>query len=203
MSKKIIILGGLGNGSIIANAIVHANNFGNNEWSFEGYLNDRIKVGEYIESYPVLGKLSDISRFINHDYYFINAILRIDGQIERLEMFNNLNIPEDRLATFIHPMAYVAPNVQLSPGTVIMPNASISAGTSFGKCCLVMVGATIGHDNIIGDFAHIAAQACVGSYLRIGIGVHIGLNATIKENLTIGDYSAVGMGGSINKEYRE
>ena len=63
-----------------------------------------------------------------------------------------------------------------------------------------MVAATVGHDNVIGDFTHIAAQACVGSYLKVGKGVHLGLNCTIRENLTIGDYSTIGMGAVLTKD---
>ncbi|HPW65759.1 MAG TPA: acetyltransferase [Salinivirgaceae bacterium] len=203
MTKKIIILGGLGNGSVIANAITHANSMGDNEWKFVGYLNDRIPEGDLIESYPVLGKTSDVKKFFDEDYYFINTIFRIDGQKERLSIFEELNIPDSRLATFVHPMAYVAPNVILSPGTVIMPQVSISSGTKFGKSCLVMVGATVGHDNVIGDYCHIAAQACVGAYLKIGNGVHIGLNSTIRENLVIGNYATIGMGAVLTKNVSE
>lgn len=199
MVKNIVILGGLGNGSVIANAIEHANKMGYNEWICKGFLNDRVPVGGFIDSYPVLGNLSDVQKFINDDYYIINTIFRIDGQEDRLDLFLKLNIPDDRLATFVHPMAYVAPNVQLSPGTVIMPQVTLSSGTKFGKSCLVMVGATVGHDNLIGDFCHIAAQACVGAYIKIGTGVHIGLNSTIRENLTIGNYATVGMGAVLTK----
>ena len=36
-------------------------------------------------------------------------------------MIEELPIPEKQLATFVHPTAYVAPNVKLGPGCVIMP----------------------------------------------------------------------------------
>lgn len=196
-------MGGLGNGSIIANAIKHANILGHTEFVCEGFLNDRTPVGEYIDDFPVKGSLKDINTFIDKGYYFINAILRIDGQVERIRMIEDLNIPDERLATFVHPFAYVAPNVILSPGCVVMPNVSLSAGSRFGRNCLIMVGAMVGHDNIIGDYAHIAAQSCVGSYLKVGKGVHFGLNCTVRENLTIGDYSTVGMGAVLTKNIGE
>lgn len=203
MSKKVLILGGLGNGSVIANAIEHANKMGFDEWKFVGYLNDKTPIGEFIESYPVIGKLSDINTFIEQEYYFINTILRIDGQKERIDLISDLNIPENRMVIFVHPMSYIAPNVQLSPGTVIMPQVAVSSGTKFGKSCIVMVGATVGHDNEIGDYCHIAAQACVGAYLKIGVGVHIGLNSTIRENLVIGNFATIGMGAVQTKNVGE
>ncbi len=198
-SKKVLILGGLGNASVIGAAMVDANIRGHQDLEFAGYLNDREKTGSLIEGYPVMGKTSDIRKFIEQDYYFINTIFRIDGQEERIRLFEKLSVPDERLVTFIHPTAYVAPNVKLGPGTVIMPNVSLSPGTVFGKCCLVMVNAIVGHNNRIGDFCHIAAQACIGAYLDIGQGVHIGLNASVRENLKIGNNSTVGMGSVLTK----
>lgn len=197
--KKVIILGGIGNGSVIANAILHANNIGYNEWQVVGFLNDREEKGSSIEGFPILGKLSDVRKFIEQDYYFINTIYRIDGQNERLELFEAMQIPDEKLATFVHPSAYVAPSVVLGPGTVVMPQVSLSSGSVYGRGCLIMVAATVGHNNEIGDYCHIAAQACVGSYLKIGKGVHIGLNATIRENLIIGEGATVGMGAVLLK----
>ena len=200
MIKKILILGGEGNGSVIANAILDANNRGYNEWICEGYLNDRYPIGAMIDSFEVRGSIkNDLQKFISQGYYFINTILRIDGQSERINMFENLGIPNSQLATFIHPTAYIAPNVKLGAGCVIMPLVAISSNTVFGKGCIVMVSATVGHDNVIGDYCHIAAQACVGACLKIGNGVHIGLNSTIRENLIIGDYSTLGMGAVLTK----
>ena len=86
-------------------------------------------------------------------------------------MFESLGIPDERLATFVHPMAYVAPSVQLGAGCVIMPNVSMSPGTKLGKGCLMMAGAMMGHDNIVGDFCHIAAQAAVKKLVDMLCGV--------------------------------
>lgn len=200
MRKKILILGGEGNGGVIANAILDANNRGYNEWICEGYLNDRYPIGTMIDSFEVRGSIKDdLRKFISQGYYFINTILRIDGQNERIYMFEKLGIPDSQLATFIHPTVYIAPNVKLGAGCVIMPLVAISSNTILGKGCIVMVSATLGHDNVIGNYCHIAAQACVGAYLKIGDGVHIGLNSTIRENLTIGDYSTLGMGAVLTK----
>lgn len=195
MSRKVAILGGKGNAVVVAAAIEHARRMGATDLEVAGFLNDRTPVGEYIDLFPVIGTVNDAPRLLDEGYWFINTILRIDGNHERIAMFEALKIPDDRLATFVHPMAYVAPSVQLGPGCIIMPQVAMSPGSRLGKGCIMMVGATMGHDNQVGDFCHIAAQAAVGSYLHIGKGVHIGLNATVRESLTIGDYATLGMGG--------
>ena len=192
-TKKVLILGGGGNASVIGYAMVDAFNNGYSELEFSGYINDRDKVNE-IEAYPVLGGLKDIPELIKRDYYFINAIGKIGVQQERIALIESLKIPDDRFVTFIHPSAYVAPNVKLGCGCVIMPNFSISPGTCLGKCCRVMIGAVIGHNNIIGQYCFFAAASCTGAYISIGDGVFISLNATLREFIKIGNYSTVGMG---------
>ncbi|MBT3169010.1 MAG: NeuD/PglB/VioB family sugar acetyltransferase [Candidatus Cloacimonetes bacterium] len=197
--KKVIIIGGTGNGSVIASAMVDANKRGADEWGFVGYLNDREPIGTTIEGYPVLGKLADAKKFITKNYYFINTIYRNDGQQKRIKLFEDLQIPDRLLANFIHPTAYVAPKVKLSAGCVVMPNVSLSSASIFGKCCLIMVNASIGHNCTIGNYCHFAAQSCLGSFVEVANGVHIGLNATIRENVKIGKYSTLGMGAVLLK----
>lgn len=200
MCKKVLILGGEGNGGVIANAMKDAENRGFKEWEVVGYLNDGYPIGTIIDTFPVVGSIKgDLKRFVTEGYYFIIAIMRLDGVEERIKLIEDLAIPDAQLATFVHPTAYVAPNVVLSPGCVVMPLVCISSNTILKKSCLVMVAATIGHDDVIGEYTHIAAQACVGAFLKIGKGVHIGLNSTIRENITIGDYSTLGMGAVLTK----
>lgn len=199
MTRKVAILGGVGNGTVIAAAIEHARRMGATDLQVAGFLNDREPVGKQLDLFPVIGLLADVTRLLREGYWFVNTILRIDGNHERIAMFESLGIPDDRLATFVHPMAYVAPSVQLGPGCIIMPNVSMSPASRLGKGCLMMAGSMMGHDNVVGDFCHIAAQAAVGSYLHIGKGVHIGLNATIREFLSIGDFATLGAGGVLTK----
>lgn len=201
--KNVVVLGGIGNGTVVGHAINHAYSMGNTELKCIGLLNDREEVGADLEGLPVIGKVSDAKKYEDEGCLFINTILRIDGQSERIGMFESLGIKEESLATFIHPLAYIAPMVEIGPGCAVLPNVSISAGTKIGKNSLIMVGATVGHSNVIGDYCHIAAQACVGSYLYVGTGVHFGLNCTIRECLTIGDYATIGMGAVLTKNVGE
>lgn len=197
--KKVVIIGGLGNGSVIAAAIKHAGLIGCGEYECAGFLNDRVPVGQMIDDFPVVGTLKDTAHFIEEGYYFINTILRIDGQSERLALIESLHIPDNRWATFIHPSSYIAPNVVLSPGVIVMPHVCISPGAKIGKNTLIMMAASVGHDTIVGEYCHIAAQACVGAYMKVGNGVHVGVNATIRENIEIGENATLGMGAVLTK----
>src|SRR5690606_30172137 len=110
--KKVLIFGGIGGATTIGAAIIDANKRGYNEYELAGYINDSA-VGESFEGFPVLGGKEDIPRFVEEGYYFINTVYKIDGQVDRRKLFNSLNIPEERLAIFVHPLAYLAHNVTL------------------------------------------------------------------------------------------
>jgi acetyltransferase EpsM len=199
MPKKVLCLGGVGDPASIGKAIVDANRRGDHGFEFEGFLNDRIETGSLLEGYPILGTLDEVMKFVQQGYLIINAIHRIDGNERRIKRIEGLSIPESCLATFVHPTAYVAPDVRLSPGCVIMPNCSISPQVRFEKCCIVLQGASVGHNTILGKYCHISAQACVGARVTLGKGVHIGMNATVLQNTTVGDYSTLGMGSSLTR----
>lgn len=202
MAKKVIIFGGIGAASTIGTALADANRDGYSEYTMAGYLND-LEGHKEICGFPVLGGKDDIPKLLEQGYYFINTVYKIDGQKDRLKLFQSLNIPLDRLATFISPKAYVASNVLLGPGSVVLPNASISAGVETGICCRVMSGALVGHDNKIGDHAFFAGNCTVGSHLEIGDFAYFGLNSTTGGKLHIGKFSVIGMGSVVTKSVEE
>lgn len=196
--KRVLIFGGLGEATAIGAAIVDAQRRGSTEYELAGYIND-LSVGETMDGYPVLGGKADIPRFIEEGYYFLNTVYKVDHQRARKKLFESLKIPLDRLATFVHPMAYISPNVTLSPGCVIMPGVTISSSTNFGICCRVMAGAFIGHDTHIGDHVFFAANSCVGSNTIVEDMVYFGFNCTTRGKLTFGKFSVVGMGSVVVK----
>ena len=194
--KKVLIIGGAGNATVIGDAITDANHRGYNEYKFSGYVNDHDRE---IEGMPVLGGLKDIGRLIAEDYHFIYTIYKFDCQPERIQLFDSLKIPDSRLAVFVHPSAYVAHNVRLSPGCVIMPNVCITSNTRLGKSVIIRPGTTVGHNNIIEDHVSITAGASIGSCITIGTGSFIGLKACVREYTTIGKYSMAAMGAVVVK----
>lgn len=202
MEQKVIILGGVGNGTVIAQAILDAKRRGDCNLEVVGYLSDRLEIGELIEGYPVVAKTSPetIRELSSKGYKFIYTVYRIDGQAERLKLFDDLGLNESNLATFVHPTAYVAPDVIIEPGVVVMPYAMISAAARLCLGTIVMTGATIGHNTTIGKNGHIASQAVVGAYITTGRGIHIGLNSCVREHIKIGTNAVVGMGAVQTKD---
>jgi sugar O-acyltransferase (sialic acid O-acetyltransferase NeuD family) len=199
--KRVLIIGGVGEAMMVGAAIIDANKRGSTEYELAGYIND-IRVGETLDGYPVLGGRVDIPRFIEEGYYFLNTLYKLDHQQERKTLFQSFNIPLERLAIFVHPLAFIAPSVKLSPGCIILPFVTILSDTTLGICCRLMHGAALGHDTQVGDHVYLAPHACIGSDTIIEDFVYFGSNCTTKGNLTFGRFSVVGLGSVVVKHVR-
>ncbi len=195
MTKKVIIIGGQGNGGVAAACIKDMrNNYNNKEFEVYGFLNDFEEKGTSINGYPVLGGLKDIDEYLASDYYYIYAIHSISHAPLRIRLFDSLNIPDEKLITLIHPLTFIGEGCELKPGVMVMAHSYIGPDTKLGKCTFVMANCAIGHNNNIGSFCHFSVGAICSSVLTIGDGCDVALNATVMEKVTMGDFSVVGAG---------
>lgn len=198
VNGKVLVFGGVGAGTTVAMGIVDANRKGHNDLVFAGYINDK-DAAEGFDGFPVVGGMADVPRLVAEGYSFINTIYKVDGMQHRIALFEGLAIPDEQLARFIHPQAYVAPNVTVGAGCVVMANASVSSAVRLGRNVRVMNGAMVGHDNNIADHAFFAANACIGSHLEVGTAAYFGLNCTVGGKLNVGPFAVIGMGSVVTK----
>ena len=203
--QKVIIIGGIGSGTVIAQAIKDANNRGDNSLIVEGFMSHDTLPGTMLQDIPVVAQQSfeNIIKLYHEGYKFLFALHRIDNGKKFIDLFNDLGLKPEMLAIFIHPKAFVSPDVIIGTGCVIMPFVILSSHANIGMNTLIMTGATVGHNTTLGNFTHIASQAVIGAYIKTGISVHIGLNATIMEYLSLDDFSTLGMGSVLTKSIKE
>jgi len=200
MNKKVIIIGGEGNGGVIASCIEdNRNRFHDYEWQVYGFLNDYEK-GKTINGYRVHGGLDEIDKFLKEDVFFIFAIHMI-GRNELIERtFLNLEIPDERFAIIKHKTAFIANNAILEPGVFIMSNAYVGPVARIGKCSLVMANALIGHNTSCGRLCHFSVGSIASSYVQIGKVADVALGAKVLEKRKIGDFGVAGAGSLITKD---
>ena len=132
MRKKVIIMGGVGTGTVIAAALEDVIEE-SGEWELLGFLNDNMKVGDELNGYPVLGTIDDAKRFNSEDCYFVFALITTKKAHERIQKLHGLGIPDEKFASFRHPTAVVPRNVKLGYGVVLMPGVIISPNAVIGK----------------------------------------------------------------------
>lgn len=108
--------------------------------------------------------LSLYASYISDSTYFIPAF----GNNElRMKWINQLVSSGCRLATLIHPRAYVSPTVTIGSGCVILPNACIGTDVVLGSGCIINLGAIVDHGCILEDGVHIAPGGIVKGENRI------------------------------------
>lgn len=200
MNKKVLIIGGEGNGGVIASCIEdNRARFNDLEWELVGFLND-FEKGKKINGYPVLGGTDEIEKFLKEDFYFMYAIHMIGRNIKSEEVFNKMNIPSDRFATIIHKTAFVAKNAILAPGVFVMSNSYIGPAAKIGCCSLVMANALIGHNTTVGPLCHFSVGSITSSYINIGKVSDVTLGARVLEKRNIGNYAVAGANSLITKD---
>ncbi len=205
MPKKLIVIGGEGNGGVIVSCVEdNIRRFNDTEYEIYGWLNDYKEVGEEVNGYPVLGGTDDALKFLeDEDVYFMWAVHVIARGPMRERLFNKMGIPRERFATIVHKSAFVAPNAILEPGAFVMANTYVGPATKIGFCSLVMANCVIGHNDDIGPFNHISAGAIVSSYIKTGKFVDICLGTKVIEKVTMGDYSVAGAAALVLKDVPE
>lgn len=191
MNKKVIIIGGEGNGGVIAACIEdNRTRFNDNEWIVEGFIND---YETEVCGYPVIGKIKDIPELLkNKEYYFMWAIHLVGRNVKTVELFNEANIPTDRFATIVHKSAFIGKGAVLSPGAFIMSNTYIGPGAKIGQCSLVMANCSIGHNIEMGPLCHCSVGSIMTGYSKLGLCADLAVGATILAYKTIGDYAMAG-----------
>ncbi|HMM12753.1 MAG TPA: sugar O-acyltransferase [Bacteroidales bacterium] len=200
MNKKVIIIGGEGNGGVIASCIEdNRERFKDYEWELIGFLND-FEKGKNINGYPVLGGTDEIDTFINQDCYFVYAIHMIGRNVKSEEVFKKMNIPIHRFATIIHKTAFVAKNAILEPGVFVMSNSYIGPAAKIGCCSLIMANAMIGHNTTVGSLCHFSVGSITSSYVTIGKVSDVTLGARVLEKRNIGNYAVAGANSLITHD---
>lgn len=202
MDRPVIIIGGEGNGGVVAACIDdNRNRFGINEFKVYGFITDFEKVGDTINGYPVLGNTDDLAKFIaDEQFLFMYAIHPIGRGKKREEIFNKMAIPLTRFATIVHATAFVPESVIIHSGVLIMANSYIGPATEIGANTLIKASCLIGHNNVIGKLSTFSAGCIVSSYVKIGKCADVAFGARVMEKVTMGDYSTAGAASLVLKD---
>ena len=198
--KKLIVIGGYGNGSVVQSTVEDINTV-NKQWDILGFLNDGDLV--QVNGYPVIGKVEKevIDYYLNdQDVYFFYSLISLSLNHRHLPKLLDLQIPEDRFATLIHPTAVVSTSAKIGRGVVIQPFVSVGPNTQIGNCVQIFAQALIGHGAKLDDYSYVANNACVGAEVHLKEGAYLGTNATTREFISLGRWSVTGMGAVVLKD---
>jgi acetyltransferase EpsM len=198
--KKIIIIGGFGNGTVAQSTIEDINSY-EKKYEILGYLNDN-ETG-IINNYEVLGKIDkkNIEKYLKfNDVDFYYSLISLKLNFNFLDKLLMLQIPPSKLPTLIHPTCVISRHSNIGYGCCIQPFVSIGPNVKIGNHVQIYAQALVGHGAIIENYSYIANNACIGADVHLNEGAYIGTNASTIEFIKIGKWSVVGMGSVVLKD---
>lgn len=193
---NIVIIGGRGNGTVIASTIEDCKSAGE-EINCVGFLNDNESE---INNYPVLGGIQNGDwKKLPSNFKFIYAMTNVKMAHERYDMLLNLKIPTERYATVVHPSAVVSKQAYLGYGVVLMPFTVVSPNARIGNHSQMYAQSFLGHDSELEEMVFVANNASIGGRVKVHNGVHIGSNASILERIILEQFCLIGLGSVVVK----
>jgi sugar O-acyltransferase (sialic acid O-acetyltransferase NeuD family) len=102
-----------------------------------------------------------------------------------------------RLATVVHPTAWVAPSAGLGEGVVIGPFAFVGPDTIVGDLSILNTYASIGHDTVVGSCCVLAPYAVANGRVTLEDDVFLATHATVTPRRRVGAGTAVSAGSVV------
>jgi UDP-3-O-[3-hydroxymyristoyl] glucosamine N-acyltransferase len=196
MSKKVVIIGGEGNGGVIAACIEdNRTRFGDLEWEVAGFVND---YEQEVCGYHVIGTLKDIPVLLqNPDYYFMWGIHLVARNVLTEKMFREAAIPRERFATIVHKTAFIGQGATIEPGVMVMSNSYVGPGARIGLCSLIMANCSIGHNINIDELCHCSVGSIMTGYSKLSFCSDLAVGATLLAFRVVGKYAMAAAGSLI------
>jgi sugar O-acyltransferase (sialic acid O-acetyltransferase NeuD family) len=195
--KRLVVLGGPGDGLVVAEAIRHATAAGQ-DVELYGFLNDALPSGEILQSVPVLGRFEDW-RMLDNDVMFVPAVQKVKDMQARVNRIESLQIPDRRWTSVVHPHAVVSSDVQIGVGAFIASFATVQPESRIGRFASLRSGATLGHHCVVEDHTYVGPNATMCGRSKLSLGAHLGPGAVLLDSKAMGTFSVAGIAAAVTK----
>lgn len=102
-----------------------------------------------------------------------------------------------RLATVVHPRAFVSPTATLGAGVYVGPLAIVHTRARVEEHAILNSACVVEHDCVIGANTHVAPGAALGGSARVGSDTLVGLGSRCLPGVAIGSRCVVGAGAAV------
>jgi sugar O-acyltransferase, sialic acid O-acetyltransferase NeuD family len=186
--RSLAILGAGGHGRVVADTALAAG------WPEVAFFDDSFPERRETGDWPIAGRAAEL---MGRAADFDAAIAGIGNPAARLSLSDDLAAAGFRLATIIHPRAWLSPRAGIGEGSLLSAGAMVNVGARLGRAVIVNTGATVDHDCRIGNGVHIAPGAHLSGEVTVGEKSWIGVGATVRQGIRIGAGVMVGAGAVV------
>ncbi len=116
-----------------------------------------------------VGKVSEFGRFAGEFDEFIVAIGNPSVRRACVEKLAGTF----KLATIVHPMAYVSSEASVGDGCVVEPGCVVYRSVALGEACLVNAGAVLNNDCAVEAYCQIGCNAVVAARAKVPEGTKV------------------------------
>jgi sugar O-acyltransferase (sialic acid O-acetyltransferase NeuD family) len=195
--KRLVVLGGPGDGLVVAEAILFAMADGR-DVELHGFLNDVLPPGQIFQSAAVIGRFEDWTT-LDDDIMFVPAVQKVKEMQARVDRIESLGIPDRRWASVVHPRAVVSSDVQIGAGAFIASCATVQPESRIGRFASLRAGAMLGHHCVVEDHGYVGPNATMCGRSKLDFGAHLGPGAVLLESRTMGKFSVAGIAAAVTK----
>lgn len=185
----LVVYGAGGHGLVVAEA-AQAQGF-----RVTGFLDDTTPPGTAIGVWRVISKTEAKNSGVA-------VIVAIGDNEARGRVHTSLSNQGWRLATVIHPTAWVSPSANVAVGVFVGAGAVVQAQADVGVGAIINSRAVIEHHCKVASFAHVAPGAALGGGAHVDAGALIGMQATVLPRVRIGERAIVGAGAVVTREVK-
>ena len=194
--NKLILVGGGGHAKVILSILERMT-----QWDILGYVSE---TRTDLHS-PYLGTDDCLAALIQ-GYPQCQAVIAVGCvtvNTHRETIWNRLESQGFQLPAIISPHAFVANDVSVGKGSIIMNGAIVQPGVTVGKGCILNTHCTVEHDCKIEDFSHIASGATLSGGVHIERHTVVGAGSVIIQGIQVGSQCVIGAGAVVVHDCKE
>jgi len=205
--KKLIILGGGGFASEIAETIEQINQASGSVgdvfqivgFVYDGAENDK-DTENWQESLYHLRILGEFDILESMDLFDVDFVCAVSTPEIKKKLVKKIKSLGGKFATLIHPKTILSPKTVMGEGCIIQSNCILTGyGIVLGDFVTLNDNVAIGHRAKVGSFTHINPNTNVSGEAEIGEDVFVGVKATILK-AKIGNGAVIGACALVTKD---
>ncbi|ASK78114.1 acetyltransferase [Paraphotobacterium marinum] len=186
MIPKLVLIGGGGHCESCIDVIEKSKKF-----EIIGIVDPNLRVGTDVSGYPVLGGDDELSNLKAITKYALITVGQIKNYNIRVNLYNKLKKLDYCLPVIISPLAYIAKNVFIDEGTIVMHQALINSNAKIGKNCIINTKSLIEHGVEVHDHCHISTATIINGDSRVCKCSFVGSNSVVVNGTIVPEMSFI------------